>query len=207
MVVFGYAVVVAVVAVVIVVSTLALARGEKHLLVVVAVAVSPLSWKLLPYALLELVTMYVMMSTSALASNSHCRTAREKVALRRWSMPWRSTSKLIANTLRFVSVVLASATHPRALEAKAAIGDAVLVYVLSLPLLLLLLLPLALPLVMPLLLLLSLPDERRQFRRVPGRDSRRQASGPAPGPQGCTGGGRPSGFFREKVTADILGDR
>jgi hypothetical protein len=35
----------------------------------------PLSWKLLPYALLELVIMNVMMSTSALASSSHCRIA------------------------------------------------------------------------------------------------------------------------------------
>jgi hypothetical protein len=39
-----------------------------------------------PYALLELVIMYVAMRTSALASSSHCRTAREKVALRRWSI-------------------------------------------------------------------------------------------------------------------------
>jgi hypothetical protein len=41
---------------------------------------SPLSWELLPQALLELVIMYAMMSTPALASSSHCRTAREKVA-------------------------------------------------------------------------------------------------------------------------------
>ena len=83
--------------------------------------------------------MYAMMSTSALASSSHCRTAREKVARRRRSMPWRSTSKLVVNTLRFVSAVLTLATHARTLEVKVAVRIVVLVLVLLLlPLLLLL---------------------------------------------------------------------
>ena len=77
MVVFGCAVVVAVAAVVTVVCTLALAGvKQKNFLLSLP---SPLSWKLLPYALLELAIMYVMMSTSALASSNHCRIAREKV--------------------------------------------------------------------------------------------------------------------------------
>jgi hypothetical protein len=122
-------------------------------------------------------------------------------------MPWRSTSKLIANTLRFVSVVLASATHPRALEVKAAIGDAVLVYVLSLPLLLLLLLlPLALPLVMPLLLLLSLPDEGSSGVAQGGIRGAKQA-GLRPGRRAAPGEGGLRGSSEKKLPLTLLGDR
>jgi hypothetical protein len=77
-------------------SPVTVAGGEKIFFLSLP---SSLSWKLLPYALLELVIMYVMMSTFALASSSHCRIAREKVALRRRSMSWRSMSKLTAKML------------------------------------------------------------------------------------------------------------
>jgi hypothetical protein len=63
--------------------------------------------------LLELVIMCVMMSTSVLASSSHCRTAREKVFLKRRSMLRRSMSKPVVEVLRFLSAVLASITHLR----------------------------------------------------------------------------------------------